>query len=186
MNSQYSNRGLIVVITGRPGIGKTTVFTKVLTRLKQHNLIIGGIVCPEVRSGTVRVGFKIRDLMSGEEGWLARTSIECPNGLRVGRYCVVLDDSVNVGVNALSKALRLAHVIGIDEVGPMELRVRELRDAIINVLKNPKVVVAVTHWRLNDYEILQLLRGAIRYEVNLINRNSLPEVIASTILSKLT
>lgn len=176
---------MIIVLTGRPGVGKTTVFTKVVEDIRRHGYVVGGIVCPEFRVEGVRSGFKIVDIMEGAEGWLARTSPNCPNDLRVGKYCINVSDAVSIGVKALTNAAINADVICIDEIGPMELRVRQLRDAIIYVLRNPKNVLAVTHWRLSDSEVGELLRNAVRYEVTLVNRNSLPGIVASRLLGSL-
>ena len=177
---------MIIVITGRPGIGKTTVFTKVVEKVRKYGFVVGGIVCPEVRVSNVRVGFKIVNLMSGEEGWLARQSINCRPELRVSKYCIEVRDVVSVGVKALMDATANADIVCIDEIGPMELRVKELRDAIIGTLRNSRNVLAVTHWRLEDKNILELVKSAIKYEVNIGNRDILPNIISDKLLQNLT
>ncbi len=187
MNINTLDRGLggkkIVVLTGRPGIGKTTVFARVISRLRSIGLIVGGIVCPEVRVGNSRIGFKIVDLMSGEEGWLARLSVACAQQKRVGKYCVEVDDVITIGVKALKKAMQYADIIGIDEIGPMELSVPQLRDAIISTLSHSRRVLAVVHLRLNDEFIIKLLKPALKYEVNLSNRETLHEEILNALLT---
>ncbi len=175
----------MIVITGRPGIGKTTVFTKVVGKIREHGFVVGGIVCPEVRSGGVRAGFKVVDLLSGSQGWLARASVDCPKELRVSKYCIDVDGVVSVGVNAILEAVSKADVVCIDEIGPMELRVGQLKDAIIYALRNSRNVFAVTHWRLDDYDVLTLLKGAVRYEVTLSNRDLLPGIITGELLGGL-
>lgn len=172
----------IVVISGRPGVGKTTVFNRVLDMVRSHGLSVGGIVCPEVRERSVRIGFKVVDLMNYREGWLARVSKDCPPKLRVGKYCVNVDDVISVGVNALKASVN-ADLVGIDEIGPMELRVIQLRAEMINVLKRAKRVLAVVHWRLSDAEFIELLRTATRYKVTVYNREVLPSKIFYTLVN---
>lgn len=173
----------IVALTGRPGIGKTTVFTRVISRLRSLGLVVGGIACPEVRVGNSRVGFKIVDLMSGEEGWLARSSMTCIQQRRISKYCIEVDDAITIGVKALGRAIQYADIIGIDEIGPMELRVPQLRDAIVDALSRSKRVLAVVHWRLSDESIIRLLKPALKYEVNLSNRETLHEEVLNVLLT---
>ncbi len=169
-----------IVITGRPGIGKTTIFNKVMDTLK-NRVKIGGIVCPEVREGYGRIGFRIRDLTTGEEEWLAHKYM-FKDGPRIGKY-IVNPLAGLFGARALEKALREADVIGIDEIGPMELRLNELRKAIVKVLESGKPVIAVVHYRMRDPVITRLLKDAEKYVVTLENRGFLADRIISRILS---
>ncbi len=165
-----------VFITGRPGAGKTTLFLKVIRYLRGKGLSIGGFMCPEVRAGGRRVGFKIIDLGSGKEGFLAKV---CDPGLssmrglpKVGKYCVNVSDAVNIGVNAINKALQSSDIVGIDEIGPMELSVEALRKAIFKALIYPKPLVAVVH-RSRVSEILRRAPDASLYAITLSNRDSI-------------
>jgi len=169
-----------IVITGRPGIGKTTIFYKVIGTLKSR-VKVGGIVCPEVREGYNRIGFRIRDLITGEEEWLAHKYM-FKDGPRIGRY-IVNPLAGLFGARALERALGEADVIGIDEIGPMELRLNELRRAIVKVLKSGKPVIAVVHYRMHDPIITQLLGDAEKYVVTLGNRGFLADKIINRVSS---
>jgi len=59
-----------LAVTGRPGVGKTTLCMKVYNALKDE-MVVKGFITREVREKGVRVGFKLVDLASGEESWLA-------------------------------------------------------------------------------------------------------------------
>lgn len=171
-----------IYVTGRPGIGKTTVIFKAIDILRKHGLKIGGIFCPEVRgSSGYRIGFKIVNLLNHSEGWLARKNVQL-KGPRIGKYVVIVNDATVVGVKALKDAREKADVIVIDEVGPMELKVSELRKEIVNTLKSNKHVIAVVHYKLRDFEIVNILKSYLKYEVTLANRNILPKIIADKIL----
>jgi nucleoside-triphosphatase len=156
-------------ISGPPGVGKTTTFLKVIELLREDGLRIGGFICPEVRAGGRRIGFKIVDLMSGEEGWLAKL---CEGGEpRIGRYCVNVEAATAVGVNSIKKAVEDSDLIAIDEIGPMELSVPQLRSAIYDVLRSDRVLLAVIHWKLKD-TILKSLSGRWElFSVSLSNRD---------------
>jgi nucleoside-triphosphatase len=47
----------ILVITGAPGIGKTTAVIHVASTLKDKGINVGGIVSRELRFNNMRVGF---------------------------------------------------------------------------------------------------------------------------------
>ncbi|WFO76107.1 nucleoside-triphosphatase [Desulfurococcaceae archaeon MEX13E-LK6-19] len=160
-----------LVITGRPGIGKTTLFNKIINTLRENGFKIGGIIAPEVRSRGVRVGFRIVDLYSGVEGWLAKKNYISP--IRIGRYGLVVDEALSVWRKAI-EGIKVADVIGIDEVGPMELKLPGFKKDLIEfVLKSTKPFVLVVHYRLNDPDILGLLEKTKRIVVELSNRDAL-------------
>jgi len=175
-----------IVITGRPGSGKTTVFMKVIEELKRRNISIAGFFCPEVREHGTRIGFKIVDIVSGEEDWLA---LEISRALRsgyrlgpkVGKYSVLPASALRIGLKALSKA-RDVNVVAIDELGPMELKISELRRAIIEAIKNARNALLVVHWRLSDLEIMNVLKLAKRFVVTPYNRDKIPREILNEIL----
>jgi nucleoside-triphosphatase len=161
-----------IVITGRPGIGKTTTFLKVIKSLQSADIKVGGFICPEVRVGGVRRGFKIVDIMTGDEGYLAWICKSGQRGPRIGKYCVNVEDAIRVGVSALERAEKEAIVIGIDEVGPMELKVPALRRKIFQALESEKKVLAVVHWRLKN-ELGRIFRYDFKiFEITELNRGS--------------
>ncbi|MEM3904423.1 MAG: nucleoside-triphosphatase, partial [Sulfolobales archaeon] len=110
----------------------------------------------------------------------------CRPELRVSKYCIEVRDVLSVGVKALTDAIASADIVCIDEVGPMELRVKELRNAIVNALRSSKNVLAVIHWRLDDRGIVELVKSAIKYEVNVGNRDILPNMISDILLRSLS
>ncbi|MGB9756561.1 MAG: nucleoside-triphosphatase, partial [Candidatus Bathyarchaeales archaeon] len=74
----------VLLLTGSPGIGKTTVLLKASTALKAKGYSVGGMISREVRLCGTRVGFEILDLKSGTRGWLAH--VNQPTGPQVGKY----------------------------------------------------------------------------------------------------
>lgn len=173
-----------IVLTGRPGVGKTTIFLSAVNEAKQKGYVIGGIVCPEIREQGIRKGFKIIDLLTGEEELLAHKEL-IRSGPRIGKYIVNPMAGI-FGSKAILRALDEADLIAIDEVGPMELRLRDLRNALVNALsQNKKPVFAVIHYRLNDSSILRLLGNAERYVVTLENRGVLREKVIRRVLEVL-
>ena len=47
----------IIVLTGPPGVGKTTAIIRVARALKERGVKVGGIVSRELRTNNRRIGF---------------------------------------------------------------------------------------------------------------------------------
>jgi nucleoside-triphosphatase len=165
----------VLLLTGAPGIGKTTVLIKTVEALKERGISVGGMVSHEVRESNMRIGFEIMDLASGKYGWLAHVSQE--TGPQVGKYHVNLQDLDNIGVAAIVKANEECNVVTIDEIGPMELHSQKFRQAVKQVLEGKKPVLAIAHAKARDSLITQAKRRADAevFTVTLANRVSLSE-----------
>src|SRR6266849_8061680 len=100
---------------------------------KSKGLRVDGMVTREVRKGDERIGFKITDLSSGAEGWLARLGDTV--GPRIGKYSVDSEDLEEIGVGALKGAAeRSADLVLIDEIGPMAMTSSAFRDTLARLL----------------------------------------------------
>jgi len=129
-----------IFVTGRPGVGKTTLIFKVSNELKARGLNVGGIVTLEVRSGGVRVGFKIVDIQSGAEARLA--SVSSAVGPRVGKYLVHVENLDAFAVTSILRALEQCDLVVVDEIGPMELKSQKFIDAVRKALASEKPLLA--------------------------------------------
>lgn len=139
----------VLLITGSPGIGKTTLLLKVVEALRVRGYSVGGMVSREVRSCGSRVGFEILDLADNSRcGWLAH--VDQKTGPQVGKYRVNLEDLDSVGVEAILRAVRECAVIAIDEIGPMELFSENFKRATSEAFESGKLVIAVVHWKARD------------------------------------
>jgi len=136
-----------ILLTGRPGVGKTTVLVETIRELEARGLRVGGMISREVRDGGVRVGFEISDLASGRKGWLAHVAQQ--EGPQIGKYRVNLKDLVEIGVNAIYWAASdsTISVIAIDEVGPMELCSEDFRNAVKKAVEAEKPLIGTIHYK---------------------------------------
>ena len=91
----------VLLLTGAPGVGKTTVLIKTVDALKAKGVSVGGMISREAREGNVRVGFEIIDLTNGKHGWLAH--INQKSGPQVGKYHVNLADLEKIGAAAITR-----------------------------------------------------------------------------------
>lgn len=174
----------LILLTGEPGLGKTTVLTRAVELLRAKGLRVGGIYSKEVRKGNVRVGFEIIDVATGVRGTLASTLLNV--GPRFGRYRINLKDLSELAARALTRAIEESDVIVCDEIGPMELYSPEFRRAVKTIIKSEKPVVGIIHKRLRDplAEELRSSSNAEVIEVTVQNRDYLPKVIAEKVSSE--
>lgn len=136
-----------VLVTGRPGVGKTTLVTRVVDKVRGHGFRVSGIISREERVGGSRTGFVLIDLASGEQAYLARVGT---GGPRVGKYVVLIDNLERLGVRAIVDAVASADLVVIDEIGPMELLSQAFKKAVAQALDSPKPVLATIHYRARD------------------------------------
>ncbi len=135
--------GRFILLTGRPGIGKTTVLRKTVDILRSQGWVVGGMVSSEIRRSGRRIGFEISDLLSGESGILAHIYLK--EGPWVGRYRVNLGDLEHIGVRAIQNAIEEAEIICCDEIAPMELCSSLFREVIRKVAKSSKPFIGTIH-----------------------------------------
>jgi len=171
-------RKRVLLLTGTPGVGKTTVLLKTVRMLKEKGYCVGGMVIREVRENGVRVGFEILDLNSGRSGWLAHVNQK--SGPHVGKYRVNMEDLDFVGAKAVEVAVEKCAVIAIDEVGPMELFSEKFKEATRKALEDSKPVVAVVHWKAHDKLINEAKnrQDTETFTVTQANRDKLPRILA--------
>lgn len=173
------------LITGPPGIGKSTIASRVIYLLRSKGRGVGGCLAKEKRKGRQRVGFTIHDLISGREGELA--SAETSLGPRVGRYRVNIKSLTEIGARALLDAAAHAEVIVIDELGPMELTSQDFKKAAELCFKSGKPIFAIIHEQIKDplIEMIRQMPDKTLTEVTLQNRDRLADEIAGEILKVL-
>ncbi len=160
-----------ILITGYPGVGKTTIIRYVLQNLEGR---MGGFTTQEIRRGGRRVGFSIRAVDTGQEGVLAHIDISGP--FRVGHYGVNTADMERVGIPALSRAIESADLIVMDEIGRMENYCPSFQSEVIRALDAPQDVLGTLQMRSTSF--LDRIRQRRDVSVRLVtreNRQSLPE-----------
>jgi len=172
----------IILLTGRPGIGKTTVLLRIVDELKKRNLLVDGFVSREFREHGRRVGFKIISLSDGREGWLAH--VMQPTGPRIGKYKVCIEDLESIGVDAILRAIDKADVIIIDEIGPMELLSRRFKRAVYEAFNSGKPILGTIHYRIRSSFLSEFKdkMDITVIEVTMENRDDLPLRIASEVM----
>ncbi len=161
------------MLTGPPGIGKTTVIQKVL---KGIDLKAGGFFTQEMRKGGRRVGFSLKTL-EGEEGVLAH--IDYKGRYRVGKYVADLPLFEAMALSALDRGLRGKELIVIDEIGKMELFSQRFQEMVKQVLdREERHLLGVIHQGSGVFVDAVRKRGDVEVmSVTYENRDDLPSQI---------
>jgi len=165
--AREKKRLMNILLTGRPGIGKTTLIKKLID---VTSLSKGGFYTEEIREGGKRVGFSLMTL-DGKKSTLASIKIKSP--YRVGKYSVDVDGFEAIGVEAIRKAMPTKKLIIIDEIGKMELFSKKFRDVVIQALNTGGVVATIKKGRGSFIDGIKSRRDVRLLEVNLENRDTL-------------
>ena len=134
-----------ILLTGRPGIGKTSIIKEVLESL---NLDAGGFYTKEIREGGIRKGFEIIAL-NGRKGILAH--VDCKSSYRVSRYGVNIKDLEEIAAPTIESALRDKECIIIDEIGRMELYSPKFCSWVKKALDSEKKVLGTIQAGHNEF-----------------------------------
>jgi len=116
-----------VLITGKPGVGKTTLILRVLTKLKRK---ASGFYTQEIREFGRRTGFELITL-KGDSEILADVNLDSP--YKVGKYKVNLK-AMELACKAIEEGLKEGNLIVIDEIGKMELFSFRFQDLVLEAL----------------------------------------------------
>jgi len=128
------SRGKTILLTGRPGVGKTTVIRRLADLLPSR--AIAGFCTGEIREAGQRQGFDATTF-SGSSGVLAHVGLKSRQ--RVGRYGV---DVAAFERLVLPELARPCDLLLIDEIGKMECFSTRFVDAVRGLLAGPTPVVA--------------------------------------------
>jgi nucleoside-triphosphatase len=125
-----------LLITGLPGVGKTTLIKRISEELKQFHPT--GFYTAEIRERGQRLGFELISL-DGKKSILSHVEIE--SLYRVGKY------KVNVrGFESFLDSIPFSNpesrLVIIDEIGRMECLSGKFKRLLIEVLDSEKWVVA--------------------------------------------
>ncbi|KAH7278328.1 hypothetical protein KP509_38G036100 [Ceratopteris richardii] len=111
-----------LLVTGPPGVGKTTLITRVVEKLKgtHPDLKVRGFYTREIRQSGERTGFEIVTI-DGQSGSLASSLSGSNSWPKVGKYKVDVAGFEALALPELEVNSSDAQLFVIDEVGKMEL-----------------------------------------------------------------
>jgi nucleoside-triphosphatase len=169
---QEVTMGRTLLLTGRPGIGKTTVIKAVAASLGER---AGGFYTEEIRESGGRKGFRLVTL-AGQTAVMAHVNLRGQGRPRVGRYGVDLGAIERVGVAALQRAMRENRIVVMDEIGKMELFCGPFKEAVLRAVSGPYTVMAAVMARPNAWvDSLKAMPDVTLWEVTAGNRDRMAE-----------
>jgi len=166
-------------LTGEPGVGKTTIFQKVVSELGDD---CAGFYTREMREDNLRVGFELITVnMPIGNGPLAHVNFD--KNYQISKYGV--DITHLEKVIAVTKDLFDKNkILIIDEIGPMETFSEPFKDFIKEVLASDERVLATIKMTEDPW------RDALKNNFNiplvtatLENRDKLPQEILNYLRS---
>ncbi|KAG6646255.1 cancer-related nucleoside-triphosphatase homolog isoform X2 [Carya illinoinensis] len=186
--------GKCFLITGPPGVGKTTLIMKVFEALKTSHpsLQYQGFYTGEVRRGSERVGFEVVTL-DGRRGRLASTTISTLESLRwpnVGKYKVDIASFESLALPEL-QVREDTDLFIIDEVGKMEMYSSSFFPGVLKVLESNIPVLASVPIPKSGRDIPGVARlknhpGATVFTLSTSNRDAVKDQIYSLLVDLLT
>lgn len=162
-----SSNGMIFILSGEIGSGKTSLLLNLIDDLKPEELHIEGLISPPVFTNNEKTGIDLVDLHNGLVKRLAELNTQPLNYELATTRWRFNAEVVAWGNQVIEKALP-CQVFIVDELGPLEfergrgfvsaLRAINTRDfnVAVVVVRNLLTATAVMHWP--DAEIVYLTR----------------------------
>jgi nucleoside-triphosphatase len=167
-----------LLLTGRPGVGKTTVLRRLVELLSDRKL--AGFYTLEMRREGRRQGF--RAITFDDREWVI-AHVSFSGSPRVGKYGVDVAAIDDLADHTLSDTPETELFI-VDEVGKMECLSEVFVDRVRHLLDSGRLLVAAVseHGPGLITEIKRREESAL-WKVTCENRDALPEKIASWLRS---
>jgi len=161
-----------ILISGRPGIGKTSVILKVVQQFRGR---IGGFITREIKKSGKRIGFELETL-DGKKGILAHIDVKSP--YKVSKYGVNIEDLEKIGVRSINNAMKDCELIVIDEIGKMELFSTYFKNAVLDAFnRDIKVLATITQSNLPFVKEIKERKDVKIFGVTIKNREHLHKEI---------
>lgn len=167
------------LLTGLPGVGKTTVVIKTAELLKEN---VAGFYTAEIRGRKTRLGFEIVTF-SGKKSTLAH--IDFPTKYKVGKYGLK-PENLEEALLEIKNALHQKEVSGliIDEIGKMEFYHPDFQKTVVDVFESDLPVIATIMKKPHPFcDFLKRQEDVELIEVTRENRDELPPRLVEKICS---
>eukprot|EP00929_Paragymnodinium_shiwhaense_P013976 TRINITY_DN12182_c0_g1_i3.p1 TRINITY_DN12182_c0_g1~~TRINITY_DN12182_c0_g1_i3.p1 ORF type:complete len:801 (-),score=160.38 TRINITY_DN12182_c0_g1_i3:319-2721(-) len=179
-----------ILLTGPPGIGKSTACRRIAEFLAEKNYTVEGFLTEELRERGTRVGFDLVGLgkSSSERASLARAGVQ-GNGPHVGKYLVTMAAFENMALpilDGLAQANGKSTVCIVDEIGKMELFSERFVASTRDLLRKPPVPIIFTVALRGGGLIAESKRtaGFELIELSEANRDDVPAEVLQKLLGE--
>jgi nucleoside-triphosphatase len=146
-----TSMGHTLILTGRPGVGKTTIIKAVIAQLGDR---AGGFYTEEIQGPGGRKGFRLITL-DGHSAVVAHVDFKSRS--QVGRYGVKVAAIDRLGASTIRSAVEHNPIVIIDEIGKMELFSSQFQSAVLKAVSGSSLVLATA--MLSDHPWLAALKA---------------------------
>ncbi len=169
-----------ILLTGRPGIGKTTVVRRFVELHSEKRF--SGFYTDELREQRRRTGFRIITL-DGATGILAHQQVK--SRFRVGKYGVNVEEFETLALLRLDARIANLDLFIIDEIGKMECFSQSFITSVRSLLESPTPMLATVAQKGAGF----ISEVKSRSDVTLIqitaqNRDMLPQQLSRMIFGE--
>jgi len=162
-----------ILITGQPGIGKTTLIKKIVRQLADLRPV--GFYTEEIRESGVRKGFELISL-SGPRELLSHVDIRSP--YRVSKYGVDIKRFEDF-LDFIPFSERGREIVIIDEIGKMECFSKKFEQLVKKLLDSEKVFISTIALKGSGFIAEVKKRNDVKmFEISPANRDSLSTEIS--------
>ncbi|CAF1094060.1 unnamed protein product [Didymodactylos carnosus] len=148
MASTTNTRHLL--ITGSPGVGKTTLLCRLCELVKKTypDIVCNGFYTKEVREHGFRIGFDVIsiDQIQQQRSELARIDKYSHGGCRhprIGQYNVFVENFEQIAIPILN-SIQPPCICFIDEIGKMELFSEKFKQIIHSIIEQDNIILVAT------------------------------------------
>ena len=164
--------GRTLILTGRPGIGKTTIVKALIAQIADR---AGGFYTEEILGAGGRKGFRLITL-DGRSDVIAHMDFRSRS--KVGRYGVKVDVIDQLGAGAIRSAVDTCPIVIIDEIGKMELFSSPFQSAVLKAIGSPKTVITTAMQDDHPWvAAVKTLPNVTVWEVTKVNRTKMVEEV---------
>lgn len=170
----------ILLLTGLPGIGKTTVIKRAVREFP--DIPVAGFYTDEIRVRNIRHGF---ELVTFEGKRFVMADIDSDSAYRIGKYGVEVA-AIDTAVAMTLSADHGAEVFIIDEIGKMECLSALFVKRTSFLLDSGRVVVATIALKGGGFiSAVKNRHGVQLLEITRKNRNDMAGEVASWVRRRL-
>ncbi|MBC7363758.1 MAG: AAA family ATPase [Candidatus Aminicenantes bacterium] len=163
----------VILVTGQPGCGKTTLLES-LMREWRGRIKIAGFITREIRANGQRVGFELIST-DGQRRLLSHINLNTP--FRVGKYRVDIRGFEEF-LSHLSLTGPGQELIILDEIGKMECLSEYFRQLVLNLIeKGPSLLATVALAGTPYIEQIKSRPGAELILLTAENRNQVRDYL---------
>lgn len=186
----YNMSSNLVIITGVPGIGKSTFLSNFVQQIGAK-YSVGGVVCSDERDAdNRRSGFIAKDISNDNCKVLSvlhdASDMYISNVVKVGKWNVNIDNIGSFIVPAMERAIKTKDVIVLDEIAPMQLLsdtfVEFIACHLLSVTVKPTIVtMAKVLYESKDNTLINRIKAKSNMHIDLINRDEFMSIISRII-----